>query len=125
MEQRKKLTTLQEKREEDNNSKPMLLKITDVHKVIRKKFKKARKNRLDSERDVNRTVKPLTTKINEMEVFSLPVISSARKTEINDPNILCTRLRVLLDESKTTDKVQRTDEINAIINHLHEQDFLV
>lgn len=118
-----KSTELQEKKEEDSSSKSFNKKITDAKNTIRKKFKKAYMNRLESECEVNRAINPLTrTKRNK---FSLPGASAAQKIETSDPNVLCTRLRVLLAASKTSNEVQRTDEMNAIINRLHELGLLI
>lgn len=115
---------LQDKKEEDSRPKSNMLKITNAQKTIKKKFKKAYTNRLECEREVIRAIKPLNTKTKQNE-FTLPGASTTLKIETSDPNVLCTRLRVLLASSKTSNKVQHTDEINSIINRLHELGLLI
>lgn len=123
-----KSNALQKKREQ------IELKIADTQKIIRNKFKKACLDRCMQERDAKHAMHALaTTKTNVLKSFvpdfSKPKATTAnissyrsnksRKIETNDPNILCTRLRVLLSSTNASD-VEQTAEKNAIIRKLHD-----
>lgn len=125
--------TLQKKREQ------IELKIAYTQKMIRNKFKKACLNRCKQERDAKHAMHALaTTKTNVSKSFvhdfSKPKATAANissnrsnksiKIETNDPNILCTRLRVLLASTNASD-VEQTIEKNAIIRKLHGLHLLV
>lgn len=133
----KNSASFHEKKDQDSRSKAVLLKLADAQKIIRNKFKKACAKRIESERDVDRAMLPLTatntSELNSFEHDSFPPNASLakthssrkikfRKSELNDPNALCSRLKLLLASSKIT---KRTDEINAIIKHLRDHEILV
>lgn len=130
MEYCNKTIAFQKKRRQATSSKAFKLKLADVQNTIRIKFKKACKIRLECERNVNQAMKPLTaTKIcmhqqSSAKIYSLNSIKDS-SIETNNLNYLCNRLRVLLDSTNLDDDVQRTHEINAIINRLHDLKILV
>lgn len=92
------------------------LKIADTQNIIRNKFTKACANRLECERSTNQAMQQQTS----AKIYS----NKSRKIETNDPNYLCTRLRVLLT-IPNMDEVQHAAEVNAIISHLHASGILL
>lgn len=132
----------------------MLRQMTATRNVIKNKFRKACAFRLEHVRDANRALHSLITAAttNESESkksahdFSLrkqsknnmPQLGLAIKSDlnkkikscsrgnvnnVNNPNKLCAKLRKLLN-SQNTDSPQRTREIRAIVNKLHELEIL-
>lgn len=124
-----KSNTLQKKREQ------IELKLVDTQKTIRNKFKKACLNRCMQERDAKNAMHALATaKTSVLKSFVLDfskpkattanISNKSRKIETIDPNILCTRLRVLLASPNDSD-VKQTIEKNAIIRKLYDLHLLV
>lgn len=144
-----KSTANQEKMNQDSVSK-----ITATQNVIRNKFKKAYKNRLDHEHDVNQAMKPLTVTssstltdnlesknsnfsktVNGAPQLRLPTKSfsnHAIKSELiktnkekhRDPNALCDSLRMLLS-SQHASGAHSTLTVNKILEELHDLEIII
>lgn len=96
-----------------------LAKITDTQKVIRKKFVKAYANRIDHEKDVNQTMKPLTgthTAINKNRKKKL--------LKVNNINELCNELQMFIN-SQISGNTNYSQEIKMIISKLRELNIIV
>lgn len=134
-----KITTFQEKREQESTSNANMTQITDTQNVLRNKFEKACMNRFNHEQEVNQALKPLTSipspssltsiSISDLDsrenVFSLRKLSTtSNKFQSIGKNDLCERLRVLLN-SQIADNVNHTQEINSIIIKLRELGILI
>lgn len=126
--------------------------ISDTQNVIRSKFKKAFKNRIECEHSTNRSLEPLssrhTTKISSAatDLDSHQCLSETlseqstqqqqqatvaperafkyRLAERNDSNELCNRLRLLV-ASQIAGKVNNMHEIKSIISELQGHGILV
>lgn len=145
-----KSTVNHEKKEQNSSSNSFMLKLTDTQNIIRNKFKKACSNRIKCEHDANHVIQSIATPIagdaksfeddysvpkisakqckqhqhSSDKIYSLQTIKS-RKTETNDPDALCTRLRVLLASANVHDDTNHTEEINVIIEQLRNLKILV
>lgn len=116
----------QNKRDSVSSSNALKLKIDDIRKTIRNKFKKACANRLECERDSTHAMKPLAaSETSIQQQLCAKSSSKSRMIERNDTNYLCTRLKVLLSSNEMFDEVQRTRELNAIINRLRDLKIIV
>lgn len=113
-----KTSSKQEQRQRVDSSNALVLKLTDVKKIIRNKFKIAHANRLECERNASHAMKPSTASKSSIQQHA------CAKIESSDMNYLCTRLKLLLSSTKMDD-VQRTLEINAIINRLRDLEIIV
>lgn len=119
----------QERREHDSRLNEFELKLNVTQNVIKNKFEKARKNRLEREQDVNQTLRlPSTASIaSSTETMMQPIknITHGTNNETqNDPNELCVKLRLLMNSS-ITGKGNHTLEINSIIAKLYELGTLI
>lgn len=115
-------------------------KLTTTQNVIRNKFEQAYTNRLEHEHNVNRVMNSLTSdsKCKEHDFPSQHLSKSSTRKNLqqlqlttesypihsNDPNDLCTSLRKLLS-SQIADNVNRTHEINSIIDQLREHEIII
>lgn len=127
-----KSAALQEKKEQITTANVNMKQINYVQNVIRNKFKKACKNRLDHEYSANQAMKPLitTTKSIKNDSPSRENIVSRQsdakykiKSRMN-PNALCDKLRFLL-QSQFTGNRQHAHEINSLFAKLREQNIIV
>lgn len=127
-------------------------KLTTTQNVIRKKFRKARAFRLESEQDVNDAMKHLTngsSKTNNLETknnstqslnhlndldsknssahsnsHSNHAIGMSKNNE-RDPNKLCDILRTLLTSfSQNADRVNHLHQIDIIFNELRDLEII-
>lgn len=138
-----KSAALQEKKERITTSNVNMKQINYVQNVIRNKFKKACRNRLEHEYNANRAMKPLTAttmliKNDSPSRENIVSRQSDAKHKINsriiskndekmhalNPNALCDKLRFLL-QSQFTGNSQHTHEINSLFAELREQNIIV
>lgn len=103
-------------------------KLTATQNIIRKKFENAYKIRVEHENNVNQAIKPVTpstillTNDSEVEIDDFP--NQSFESRVIHPNELCNNLRKLL-ASQIVDNVNRTHEINSIIEQLRELKIII
>lgn len=111
-----------------NGSETNAAKISDTRNVIMNKFKKACSIRLEHERDVNQSMKPLTalpTSSSKTMIDAIEIESSEKNNEMHDnPNELCLKLKVLM-QSWFAGNVEHTHEISSIIAKLRELEIIM
>lgn len=113
-----KTNTPQEKTEHESvlDASDTTSKISIAQNVIRNKFEKACMNRIEHERDVNQSLKPIIAD-------SLLTTTSANNEMQNDPNKLCVQLRLLINSSIATN-ADHTHEITTIIAKLRDLEII-
>lgn len=138
-----KSAALQEKKEQITTSNWNMKQINYVQNVIRNKFKKACKNRLEHEYSANQAMKPLTAKTMSIKndlpsranivsrqsgakhkIKSRIIRKNDEKMHALNPNALCDKLR-LLKNSPIAGNGHHTREINHIIAKLRELEIIV
>lgn len=106
------------------HEKSQIRKLIATQNVIKKKFKKACKHRLEHENDTSHAMKPLA-KINPSASTTLnptytePISLKQSTTHQHDPNEFCDKLRQLINLQIVGDE-KRTPEIADIIANLRE-----
>lgn len=108
-----------------NMSDENKIKLAATRNVIMNKFSKAHANRLENENNLNLTMQPLLTDSSNdatSQLIATSTQSIVADNNIDDPNNLCERLKILL---MNTDNVKHVDEINTIIAKLRELEILV
>lgn len=142
-----------DKTESASKSKMLASKLFTTQNIIKKKFKKARMNRVQQENDMNYTMKRLTplpctiasaissdSQTKELDITARnhslkKIISKNRlasktklmrtgKTKEYNINALCERLRLLLS-SQIANNTINTHEINTILRKLHDLEIFV
>lgn len=100
-------------------------KLSATQNVIKNKFKHAYANRMEREYDVNQAMKSINVGGTTSSASSLTITNEPESIKNDysnhsiDPNELCTNLRKLLT-SQIADNVNRTHEINMIVEKLRE-----
>lgn len=121
-------------------------KLTATQNIIRNKFEKAHKIRLENEHDVNRAMKPHTASItsglesknNDPRIVSKTTTNHSPQLHLatescsnhviktnDDPNTLCDILRTLLASSQNVDKIECMRQINAILDELRDLEIII
>lgn len=140
--------SLQEKTESNEE------KFADTQNILKSKFSKAYAFRVENEKNLNKTLQPLFTELSDdaipisiandsQSMLSKEVnvskyhkkglesstlhsrIADFSHQFLNDPNVLCDRLRILLSSTVILPDNQSVEEINAIIMQLREQGIIV
>lgn len=111
-----------------------VLKLAATQNVIRSKFKKAYKNRIEHEHDVNHVMKSLTTKpvasaanhTSQMHSTSKSR-SISNKINYHDSNKLCTRLKLLIASVSKNDcaRMKCMRQINVILDDLRKREIII
>lgn len=108
------------------SSDAMNLKLSDIKKTIRNKFKTACAIRLECEQNAGHAISPLPASKSCMQKkTSVETSSKYRNNQKNDINYLCTRLNALLSSTKMKDDKHRIQEIKAIIIRMRDLNIIV
>lgn len=111
-----------------NHEKMKLRKLVTTRNIIKNKFKKARKQRLEHENDAVQAITPLLT-IMKPVVGGSGSSSSSSSFALSvknqcEPNVLCNKLRQLINSQIAGDE-NCTPEIMRIITDLRNHEILL
>lgn len=108
-----------------NHEKMKLRKLVATRNIIKNKFKKARKQRLEHENDAAQAIAPLSTIMKPAVVVGGGSSSFALSVKNQcEPNALCNKLRQLIN-SQIAGDVNCTPEILHIIADLRKNEILL